>query len=94
MLAGMGAWQIADVDDFIASEQARYILVDVTDTTTAIYVVPGGRLREDVRNRHAAFMASVGGTRPRNPASKHSKIEPADVERWRDQWSLFETDGA
>lgn len=36
MLAGMGAWQIADVTDFIGSGQERYILVDIIDATTAL----------------------------------------------------------
>ena len=90
MLAGMGTWQIADVTDFISSGQERYLLVDVTDATTALYLVPGDELRKGVRERHESFLERVGGTRPRNPQSRHAAIEPAHVAQWRDRWSLFE----
>ncbi|WP_155371602.1 hypothetical protein [Catellatospora vulcania] len=90
MLAGMGAWQIADVDDFTSSHQERYILVDVTDETVELYLVPGDELRKGVRERHESFLVRVGGTRPRNPESRHAAIEPAHVAQWRDQWSLFD----
>jgi hypothetical protein len=89
MLAAMGAWQIADIAEFLASDQERYVLVDVTNGPAALYLVPGNDLRHGVRERHTAFLARVGGTRPRNPDSGHTKIEPADVNPWRNQWSLF-----
>jgi hypothetical protein len=89
LLAGKGAWQIADVDDFTSANQPLYVLVDVTDGTAAIYIVPGDELRTDVRTRHDAFLARVQGQRPRNPDSKHTTIEPAHVRDWRDRWSLF-----
>ena len=40
MLAGKGAWQIADLEDFTASNQERYILVDVTDDAAVFYIMP------------------------------------------------------
>jgi hypothetical protein len=88
MVAGKGAWMIADVDVFTAMTAAVYILVDVTGPDPALYVVPGDQLRNGVRARHGEFMAGVG-QRPRNPHSKHTKIEPSNVEQWRDNWSLF-----
>ncbi|MFI6226165.1 hypothetical protein ACIBCR_02460 [Micromonospora echinospora] len=67
-----------------------YVLVDVTAGRRDFYVVPGDELRSGVRQRHEEFMASVSGVRPRNPDSRHTAIEPANVERWRDRWSLFD----
>jgi hypothetical protein len=94
MLASMGAWQIADVEHFTNTEHALFVLVDVTNAAAELYVVPGGDLRRGVRERHDAFVASFGGTRPRNPASRHAAIEPSHVAEWRDRWSLFDTDNA
>jgi hypothetical protein len=94
MLAGKGAWQIADVDKFTASDQSRYILVDVTNGPARLYIVPGDQLRAGIRTRHAEFLTRVGGERPRNPASKHTAIEPAHVAQWEDCWSVFSTDRA
>lgn len=87
-VAGKGAWMIADVDLFTAATATVHILVDVTGSDPALYVVPGDQLRKDVRARHEEFMARVGQRR-RNPDSKHTKIEPSDVAQWRDDWSLF-----
>ena len=93
MVAGMGAWQIADVDDFTHSSQPRYVLVDITGGGARLYVVPGDVLREGVRVRHAEFLERVGGERPRDPAGRHSTIEPAHVAEWEDRWSLFDSAG-
>ncbi|WP_406070344.1 hypothetical protein [Micromonospora sp. NBC_01638] len=62
----------------------------MTDGRRDFYVVPGDDLRAGVRERHDEFMASVGGVRPRNPNSRHAAIYPANVEAWRNRWSLFE----
>jgi hypothetical protein len=34
-------------------------------------------------------MERVGGQRPRNPDSKHSRIDPDDVKEWKDRWSAL-----
>jgi hypothetical protein len=94
MLAGMGAWQIADVEDFITSSQPRYVLVDVTNGGLTLYIVPGDELRRSVRRRHQEFLARVGGERPRNPASKHAAIEPDHIKEWEGCWSLFAGEGS
>src|SRR5438132_839393 len=88
-VAAQGAWQIEDVEKYLRGTVERAVLVDVTDGQREFYVVPGGDLRALVRQRHEAFMQRVGGTRPRNPQSRHSKIEPADVQIWRNRWALF-----
>jgi hypothetical protein len=90
MLAGMGAWQIADVEEFTASEQQRYILVDVTGGAARFYTVPGDELRAGIRRRHTKFFARAGGTRPLSPASKHAAVEPVHVQEWEDHWALFD----
>jgi len=86
MVATMGAWQIENIDKFVASSTALYILVDFTKGRTDVYTVPGDDLRRGVSERHDDFMRRVDGERPRNPESKHSKIEPADVATWQDRW--------
>jgi len=88
MVAGKGAWMIADIEKFTQATTEMYVLVDVTEATRRIYIVPGDELRRGVRERHERFMARVG-TRPRNPDSKHSRIEPPDVDEWERSWSLF-----
>jgi hypothetical protein len=90
MVAGMGAWQIADVEAFGASTHARYILVDVTNGAPDFYIMSGEELRANVGERHAQFMSRVDGKRPRNPDSKHSAIEPSHVRQWQEQWATFE----
>ncbi|SIM83688.1 hypothetical protein [Micromonospora cremea] len=89
-VAAQGGWMVADIDRMTAMSVDLYVLVDVTDGRRDFYVVPGDDLRAGVRQRHDEFMASVGGVRPRNPDSRHAAIYPANVEAWRNRWSLFE----
>jgi hypothetical protein len=89
MAAAQGAWMIENVDKFTDSNTEAYVLVDLTGGKRDFYVVPGDDLRREVGERHQAFMSRVG-VRPRNPDSKHTKIEPEQVGRWRSQWSLFD----
>jgi hypothetical protein len=60
--------------------------VDLTDGLREFYICPGDPLRSDVRKRYDQYLASKGGTRPRNPASKHSAIYPEQVRKWRNGW--------
>ena len=89
-VAGQGVWMIADVEKFANMTTETYVLVDVTGGKRDFYVVPGEELRHGVRQRHQEFMDKHGGTRPRNPDSKHAAVEPIHVETWRDRWSLFD----
>lgn len=89
MVAGKGAWMIENVDKFTDSSIGAYVLVNVASHTPEFYVAPGDELRRDVRERHEQYMARVG-TRPRNPESLHTKIEPQDISKWADNWSLFD----
>lgn len=88
-MASQGAWMVDPIDRFLAADDACYALVDVTGPTAEFYFVPGPDLRDGVRRRHEAFLAEKGGTRPRNPDSKHAAIEPGDVARWKDNWDIF-----
>ena len=89
-LAAQGAWMIDDINRATAAAIGFYILVDVTDGRRDFYVVPGDDLRSGVEERHHEFMLKVGGVRPRNPDSRHTAIYPAQVEAWRNRWSLFD----
>lgn len=89
-VAAHGGWMIVDIDRMTAMSVDLNVLVDVTDRRRDFYVVPGDDLRAGVRERHDEFIASVGGVRSRNPDSRHAAIYPANVEAWRNRWSLFE----
>lgn len=88
-VAAKGAWQIANVDRYIADTIERVVLVDITDDRRKIYICPGDVLRSDVRERYDQFLNRQGGVRPRNPGSKHAAIYPEQVRKWHDNWSLF-----
>jgi hypothetical protein len=86
-VAAKGAWQIEDVDSYTAGKIECMVLVNLTDDTPQYYICPGDQLRDDVRKRYDEFLASKGGTRPRNPASKHAAIYPEHVRKWRNDWN-------
>jgi hypothetical protein len=88
-VAAKGAWQIDDVDKYTSAAIGHIVLVDVTDGLREFYVCPGDKLRADVRKRHDDYVTSQGGTRPRNPESKHAAIYPEQVRKWRNAWKRF-----
>jgi hypothetical protein len=90
-VAAQGAWQIADIDHYLSGTVERVVLVDLREPSAPeFYVATGAEVRALVQRRHTEFMTRVGGRRPRNPDSRHSAIDPADVQAWKDNWSLFE----
>jgi hypothetical protein len=85
-VAAKGAWQIEDVDKYTSATIEHVILVDLTDGLREFYICSGDLLRSEVRKRYDQYLASKGGTRPRNPASKHTAIYPEQVRKWRNGW--------
>lgn len=90
-VAAKGTWMIENVDRYVAGTVETVVLVDLTAGARDFYIVAGDELRRDVLQRHKAFLERVGGTRPRNPSSKHAGIRPEDVHRWRNRWNRFAT---
>jgi hypothetical protein len=86
-VAAKGAWQIEDVDKYTSATIEHIVLVDLTEGLREFYICPGDLLRRDVRERYDQFLTSKGGTRPRNPDSRHSAIYPEQVRKWRNGWS-------
>jgi hypothetical protein len=85
-VAAKGTWQVDNIDKYTSATIERVILVDLTDGLREFYICPGDALRSEVRKRHEQWLASKGGTRPRNPASKHVAIYPEQVRKWRSGW--------
>jgi hypothetical protein len=88
-VAAKGSWQIANVDKFLAGTIDRVVLVDITGKVPEFYILDGDRLRTIVKRNHDRFIERVG-TRPRNPESKHTRIDPGLVRRFRNRWTLFD----
>lgn len=86
-VAAKGAWQIEDVDKYTSATIEHIVLVDLTEGLREFYICPGDLLRRDVRERYDHFLTSKGGTRPRNPDSRHSAIYPEQVRKSRNGWS-------
>jgi hypothetical protein len=85
-VAARGAWQIDDVDKYASGTIDHFVLVDVTDGLREFYVCPGDQLRRFVRTHHDQFVRSKGGTRPRNPDSRHFALYPEQVQARRNGW--------
>lgn len=89
-VATQGAWMVENIDKYLAGTVDTVVLVDTTGGVREFYIAPGDQLRRLVEGGYARWLASVGGTRPRNPASKHTAISPEAVRRWRGRWKRFE----
>jgi hypothetical protein len=88
--AAMGSWQIEDVDKFADATTEQVVLVDLTDNRRDVYIVPGDQLRRQVSEQHRENLAAHGGSRPRNPDSKHAAIYSDQVGEWLARWDLLD----
>lgn len=55
------------------------------------FILDQGALQGIVRANHAAWLAKHGGIRPKNPQSTHTAVSLADLEQYRDNWTLIES---
>lgn len=86
-------WQ-ANVNQPAVEGAEVVIFVDLTGEAPDFYVAPAPWVREDVRRHHAAWLAQVGGERPRNPASDHTAIPLERIQQWHHRWDLLVRDVA
>lgn len=70
-----------------ASEDTFWVLVCLEGPD--FYVVPESWLKNDIYEKHQAYLAKHGGTRKVNPKSDHHGISTRRVERWRDRWDVL-----
>ncbi len=73
----------ASGDDFL-------VFVDLQPLEPAYYIV---RLRDFAKRKveaHDAWLKSIGGSRPRTPASQHTSISVEEVEAGKDAWHLLD----
>jgi hypothetical protein len=82
-------WQ-SSADRPTVEDAQAVIFVDLTGDTPDFYVAPASWVQEDVRTHHEAWLASVGGTRPRNPESDHTAIPEERLRRWHQRWDVLQ----
>lgn len=54
------------------------------------FILDQGALQSIIRTNHAAWLAKHGGIRPKNPESTHTSVSLAQLEQYRDNWSLID----
>jgi DNA-binding transcriptional regulator YhcF (GntR family) len=85
-------WQFT-LDRIVVADAVAVILVDLTGNQPDFYVAPAQWVRDEVTRRHREWLASKGGTRPRNPDSKHAALPLDDaVRRWHRRWDVLPGD--
>ena len=53
------------------------------------WIVPDWWIRNDIYHTHQAYLNSHGGTRPRNPDSRHHAIDERRLEAWQARWEIL-----
>jgi hypothetical protein len=70
-------------------ERRYWLFVDLMADPVEFYVVPEWWMENDIHQKHEAFLAEHGGTRPRSPRSTHHGIVADRLAAWRDRWDLL-----
>ncbi|MET7400415.1 hypothetical protein ABZS66_43705 [Dactylosporangium sp. NPDC005572] len=86
-------WQ-ANVNAPTVDGAHAVIFVDLTGDAPDYFVAPASWVEHDVRTHHAAWLASVGGTRPRNPTSDHTAIPVERIQQWQQRWDVLANEQA
>ena len=60
------------------------------DARPSFYVVPAWWMENSIHVEHQAYLARHGGTRARNPDSKHHAVAANRLEQWRERWDILE----
>lgn len=84
-------WQTSTNHPTVEDAEA-VIFVDLTGKSPDFYVAPASWVRDDVQVHHAAWLAGVGGTRPRNPESDHTAIPVQRIQQWHRRWDVLNPD--
>jgi hypothetical protein len=81
-------WQF-NADRPVVDDAVAVIFVDLTGNAPDFYIAPGQWVRDDVKQHHAAWLESKGGTRPRNPDSPHTAVELGRIQQWHQRWDVL-----
>jgi hypothetical protein len=63
-----------------------WVMVDLFPDTTNFYVVPEWWIRNDIYEKHQAYLNEHGGLRAVNDESDHHRIWTERVQQWLGRW--------
>lgn len=74
-----------------ADETDFWVFVDLGDLNASprYWVVPDWWIRDNIYRTHQAYLDRHGGTRPRNPDSKHHSIDESRLTEWQGRWDIL-----
>ncbi len=93
-----GTWHasIVDAHEMIEpsdplAETVFWVFVDLgkVDEAPRYWIVPSWWIRNNIYKVHSAYLARHGGTRARNPNSKHHSIDEMRLAIWHEKWKVL-----
>jgi len=72
-------------------EISFWIFVDLEDSSKppSYFIVPDWWMRNNIYKEHKAYISKHGGSRARNPKSKHHAIPIKRIKQWQDRWDIL-----
>ena len=72
-------------------ETSFWIFVDLEDNRIPplYFIVPNWWMKNNIDEEHKAYISKHGGSRSKNPKSKHHGIPIKRVEQWKDRWDIL-----
>lgn len=88
-----GTWH-SSIDKFLDGEEdkdAFWIFVDIGQPgePPEFWIVPWNWLLKKQRDVIKSYFKVHGGSRPKNPESKHHGIGEKDIAQWRNRWDVL-----
>ncbi len=66
-----------------------FVDIDKMGEPPVYYIVPDWWIRNDIHEKHQAYLKKHGGKRATGSKSKHHGIDVKRVEQWKDRWDIL-----
>lgn len=90
-----GTWH-ASIDDgrkckTTSKEKHFWVFVDIENVNAppTYYVVPLWWIQNNIYETHDTYLKKHGGSRAKNPNSKHHGIDPKRIVQWKERWNIL-----
>jgi len=90
-----GTWH-ASIDDgrkckTTSMETHFWVFVDIENVTAppTYYIVPLWWIQNNIYENHNTYLAKHGGSRAKNPNSKHHGIDSKRIVQWKERWNIL-----
>lgn len=68
-----------------------FVFLDLRDMSKPVsYALPWAEVARIAETCHVDYLQRHGGKRPDNPQSRHWQLKVSEIDKWKDNWTVFD----